>query len=71
RLRDFPEWRILVAADHPTPVSTKAHSPVPPLFAFAGTGIPGVEQRPFTEKDAEVGMWVDPGHQLMKLFLGR
>jgi len=29
KLQTFGEWRILVAPDHPTPVSTKAHSPCP------------------------------------------
>jgi 2,3-bisphosphoglycerate-independent phosphoglycerate mutase len=68
-LRRFPEWRILVAADHPTPASTKAHSPVPPLFAYAGTGIEAVERRPFTEKDAAAGVFLDPGHSIMRTFL--
>ncbi|UCD75058.1 MAG: cofactor-independent phosphoglycerate mutase, partial [Phycisphaerales bacterium] len=29
-LREHDEWRILVAPDHPTPCTTKAHSAVPP-----------------------------------------
>jgi 2,3-bisphosphoglycerate-independent phosphoglycerate mutase len=70
-LRRHPEWRILVAADHPTPASTKAHSAVPPLFAFAGTGVEAVERRPFTEKDAAGGILLDPGHSIMRTFLGR
>lgn len=70
-LRRQPSWRILVAADHPTPASTKAHSAEPPLFAYAGSDVAAVERRPFTEKDAKDGLWLDPGHTLMRLFLAR
>jgi len=70
-LRRRPDWRVLVAADHPTPASTKAHSAVPPLFAYAGSDVEAVERRPFTEKDAAAGLFLDPGHTLMGRFLGR
>lgn len=70
RLRSLPEWRILVAADHPTLTRTRGHSPIPPLFAFAGTGIPAVEKRPFEEASAEAGGYrVIPGHDLLEIFL--
>jgi 2,3-bisphosphoglycerate-independent phosphoglycerate mutase len=72
RLRRFPEWRILIAPDHPTPVSTKVHSAVPPHFAYAGTGVPEGKPRRFTEADAEAsGLWIRHGHELMAQFLGR
>jgi 2,3-bisphosphoglycerate-independent phosphoglycerate mutase len=71
KLRQSPEWRMLVAVDHPTPCTTKGHSAVPPLFAFAGTGIAAVEQAPFTEVAADRGgYWIRPGHGLMSVFLG-
>lgn len=70
-LRRHEDWRILVAADHPTPCSTKAHSPVPPLFAYAGSDVPSEGRGPFTEKAAQQGMFLDPGHPLLGLFLGR
>jgi len=44
---------------------------VPPLFAYAGTGVEAVERRPFTEKDAAGGLFLDPGHPIMRTFLGR
>lgn len=72
KLRENAEWRILVAVDHPTPCTTRGHSAVPPLFAFAGTGIAAVERAPFTEAAADRGgYWVRPGHQLMSVFLAR
>jgi 2,3-bisphosphoglycerate-independent phosphoglycerate mutase len=71
KLAESPEWRILVAADHPTLTTTRGHSAVPPLFAFAGTGIAAVEKAPFTEAAADRGgYWIRPGHQLMSVFLG-
>jgi 2,3-bisphosphoglycerate-independent phosphoglycerate mutase len=71
KLRGGGAWRMLVAADHPTPVGTKAHSDVPPHFAYAGTGIEGEGTRRFTEASATAaGLWVDPGHEMMPRFLG-
>ncbi len=70
-LRKHKDWRILVAADHPTPCSTKAHSSVPPLFAYAGSDVPAGGLGPFTEKAAASGVFLDPGHPLLSMFLGR
>lgn len=69
-LRAYPEWRILVAPDHPTPVSTKAHSAVPPLFAYAGSGVSGPSGEAFDEAAAgKTGLWIEPGQELMPRFL--
>ena len=63
---------MLVAPDHPTPVSTKAHSAEPPPFCYAGSDITSGSGRPFTEVDAgETGVWANPAHELMATFLGR
>ena len=71
RLAASPEWRILVAVDHPTLTTTRGHSDIPPPFAFAGTGIAAVERAPFTEAAAERGgYWVTPAHDLMRIFVG-
>ena len=68
-LRRRGDWRMLVAPDHPTPVSTTAHSAVPPPFCFAGTGV-AAEGRAFCEREAVAGGWmVEPGHKLMREFL--
>ena len=72
RLAESPEWRMLLAVDHPTPCTTRGHSAVPPLFAFAGSGVPAGDQAPFTEAAADRGgCWIRPGHQLIRAFLGR
>jgi 2,3-bisphosphoglycerate-independent phosphoglycerate mutase len=70
KLAGSPQWRVLVAVDHPTLTTTRGHSAIPPLFAFAGTGIEAVERAPFTEPAAERGgHWITPGHRLMDVFL--
>ena len=71
-LRRHGQWRILIAPDHPTPVSTTAHSAVPPPFCYAGHGVDAVQPRPFSETSARAGGWLlDPGQQLMPLFMGK
>jgi 2,3-bisphosphoglycerate-independent phosphoglycerate mutase len=71
RITREQEWRMLVAADHPTLTSTRGHSSIPPLFAFCGTGIEAVERAPFTEAEAERGgYWITPAHDLMRVFVG-
>ena len=68
-LRRHNSWKILVAPDHPTPVTTRAHSAAPPPFCVAGSAIAAVERLPFSESAAERGVLIDPGHQLMEFFL--
>ncbi len=71
-VRQREEWRVLIAADHPTPCATKAHDAAPPPFCYAGTGVESVEKGPFCERAAEAGgLLIDPGHGLFDRFLGR
>jgi 2,3-bisphosphoglycerate-independent phosphoglycerate mutase len=68
-LRRYPSWRILVAPDHPTPASTKAHSAVPPHYAMAGDGIAANGATRFTEEAAAAtGVFVREGHTLADRF---
>jgi len=70
KLKTFPQWRVLVAPDHPTPVGTRIHSPEPPPFCMAGTRVPAVHKRTFTEEAArKADLHVDPGWELMEFFL--
>ena len=71
-VRRHDNWRILVAADHPTPVSTKAHSAVPPQFCYAGSGIEAASGLPFSEPAAEAaGLFINPGHTMIRRFMQR
>ena len=54
KLRSFPDWRILVSPDHPTPISTKTHSRDFVPWIVAGSDIEPVPgQGSFCEKSAE------------------
>ncbi|MDY7107413.1 MAG: cofactor-independent phosphoglycerate mutase [Planctomycetota bacterium] len=65
-------WRVMVAPDHPTPCTTRAHSSVPPPFCCAGRGIETAGGRPFSERHAQAtGDLVDPGQELMAQFMSR
>ncbi len=73
KLRSFGDrWRILVAPDHPTPVSSRIHTTAPPPFCMAGQGVTGVLRRPFSESDADQSdLHINPGYELMEYFLKR
>ena len=70
QLKKYQNWRILVMPDHPTPVTSQAHSAEPVPFAMAGTDVKGVVQRPFSEANAaESGLVINNGFELMEYFL--
>lgn len=69
-LRRYENWRILVLPDHPTPISSKAHSAEPVPFAMAGTGVKGVLDADFSEANAaKSGFRIENGFELMEYFL--
>lgn len=69
-LQRYENWRILVLPDHPTPISSKAHSAEPVPFAMAGTGISGILRASFSEANAtKSGFRIDTGFELMEYFL--
>ena len=69
-LQAFENWRILVAPDHFTPISTSAHSSEPVPFAMAGTGIEGILHLPFSETNAAKSAFlINKGSDLMGYFL--
>lgn len=70
KLRTFPQWRILVAPDHPTPVGKRVHTDLPPPFCMAGHRLQSVLKRPYSEKNAaESDLTIELGHELMEYFL--
>ena len=69
-LQKYPAWRILVLPDHPTPISTCAHSAEPVPFAMAGSDVSGILNKGFSEKNAEEsGFIIEKGFELMEYFL--
>ena len=67
-IRKLDEWKIMVAPDHPTPSRPRLIHRFPPPFCFAGHNVASVEGRPFTERHADHGPMIDPGHKLIELF---
>ncbi|NOZ22623.1 MAG: cofactor-independent phosphoglycerate mutase [Planctomycetes bacterium] len=66
----LPEYRILVAINHFSPVAERGHTADPVPFAVFGSGIRVIRQVPFTEKNAEEGdLHIEFGHGLMEYFL--
>ncbi len=54
KLRSYPDWRIFVSPDHPTPISTKTHSRDFVPWIVAGSDIAPVPgQGSFCEKTAQ------------------
>lgn len=69
-LQGYPAWRIMVLPDHPTPVSTGAHSDNPVPFAMAGSDIKGLVSMAFSENNAaNSGLRIANGCELMEYFL--
>ena len=72
RIRTFDHFKIMAAPDHPTPVTSRLHSAVPPPFCVAGEGVHSVLARPFTEANAELSdLHCDPGYELIEYLLKR
>jgi 2,3-bisphosphoglycerate-independent phosphoglycerate mutase len=69
-LKKYKNWRMLVMPDHPTPVSTQAHTGEAVPFAMMGDGISGEVHLPLGEKNAvKTGIKIDNGYELMISFL--
>lgn len=70
KLLTFDRWRLLIAPDHPTPVEKRTHTTDPPPFCLAGTSVPSVLGKPFSERAARSSdLQIDPGFELMEFFL--
>ena len=65
------EWRILIEPDHRTTLRTRAHAYGAVAFAAAGAGIASRCQTAYDEAvAADSTVSFDPGHTLMRWFLG-
>jgi len=70
KLTTFPQWRMMVLPDHPTPIAAKTHIADPVPFVMAGTGIHSGGMERFTEAEAgKTSLRIDLGWQLMEYFL--
>ena len=72
QMKEFGEFKIMVLPDHPTPLSIRTHTaePVPFVIYHSGQTFKnkGVT---YCEEDAARGDFVEKGHELMDMFIGR
>ncbi len=69
KLKSFPEYRLLVLPDHPTPCSTKKHSHGMVPLAVCGSGIPATGAS-YSEKSAAKSAKSFPqGWKMMEAFI--
>jgi 2,3-bisphosphoglycerate-independent phosphoglycerate mutase len=69
-LQKYESWRILVMPDHPTPISSRAHSSDAVPFAMSGDNISGILHSTFSEANAaESGFRIEDGFEIMEYFL--
>lgn len=70
KLRTFPQWRVLVAPDHPTPLAKRTHTMEPPPFCLAGSNVTAGNAAGYSEAAAKrSALQIDPGHELMEYFI--
>ncbi|MDB5310539.1 MAG: cofactor-independent phosphoglycerate mutase [Gemmataceae bacterium] len=68
----YGDWRVLVSPDHRTTLRTRAHAYGAVPFAVAGSGVAPQGQTAYDEPTAAASpLAFDPGHNLMRWFLGR
>ncbi len=70
-LQRYPQWRILVSPDHPTPLRTKTHSHGDVPIAMAGSGIEPNELAAYDDPTAAGSKLCFPeGWKVMAYFVG-
>jgi 2,3-bisphosphoglycerate-independent phosphoglycerate mutase len=66
----YPEWRMLILPDHPTPCTIRTHTHEAVPFAIRGNDSRRTQKRTFSEKEAQMsGVYVSEGHLLMEKFI--
>jgi len=64
--------RLLIMPDHPTPITTRTHSPDSVPFLLWGAGFAANGAGRFTEADAsKTGLFIDPGYNIMWRLVGK
>jgi len=71
-LQAYPQWRILVSPDHPTPIRTKTHSHGDVPMAIAGSDIPPDAFDRYDDPTAARSSLVfSEGWRAMRFFIGK
>ncbi len=70
KLQTFPEWRLLISPDHPTPVATKTHSRGRVPWMIVGSDVRGDGLASYDETTGEASArFYERGCELMERFL--
>jgi len=71
-LNDFPQSRLMVLSDHPTPISLRTHTAAAvPYCIYSGVGAVQNTAATFCEEAAKIGPYFTEGHLLMGHFTRR
>ncbi len=74
-LDDFPDYRLMVLSDHPTPLSIRTHTSEAVPFCIVDKGDRSQNsqnsQGQFSEDFAAQGMFFEQGYKLMDFFISR
>lgn len=69
-LEEFPDYRLMVLADHPTPLRLRTHTSDPVPFCIYNKGdVVKNRQGELSESFAAQGTYIEKGHTLMDYFL--
>ncbi|MDA1139490.1 MAG: cofactor-independent phosphoglycerate mutase [Planctomycetota bacterium] len=69
-LKQYPEYRVLVLPDHPTPIAIRTHVKEAVPFAMCGTGVRAGPPVSYSEANAKVAeVQFENGYELMGYFL--
>lgn len=63
-------WRLMVAPDHPTFISTRTHAAEPVPCSVCGEGVPTDETKAFSETESMRGFHLDSGWRMMFYLTG-
>lgn len=70
KLKTYGDYRLLIMPDHATQCTTRKHYDEPVPFTIAGTAMPNVLARPYTEEAARSSdLHIQQGYDLMEYFL--
>lgn len=70
KLQSFPNWRLMISPDHPTPVAIKTHSRGYVPWMIVGSDVKGGNSKTYDELAGAASSIVFPkGQDLMALFL--
>jgi len=70
KMPEFGDYKVMVLPDHPTPLSVMTHTSDPVPFVIFDSRTPRLNPGAvYTEEAATGGLFVEKGHELMRIFI--